>query len=760
MRTRLENDTAFAQTSELDGVRSFFLVGIGGAGMSGIARMLKSRGYKVGGTDSTPSALTDALREQGISVHIGHSGTYLEPGDALVLSDAIALGGSPEVQRANEIGVRLFRRSQALAWLLKDKRCVAVTGSHGKTTTTGMLAVGMRAAGFDPTIAVGAEIAELGTAVVTGAGSHAVIEACEAYDSLRDFDPHIVVLTNLELDHVDYHENWENLRDAVVRFTNKANILVYNQLDRGAVEVAERSKAELVPFAPDAPFDPGDGLGTGLSQKGPHNLANANAALTVMGIVGADNPAGRQAIARFRGAERRQQVVYEGPGDLGDITVLDDYAHHPTEVAIAIDAVRDHWILHKGRNRLIVVFQPHLYTRTEPLINEFATALSRADHVVMTDIYPAREDPIPGVSSFRICEKLTKPFTYVPARHLLPREVARIVEPGDVVLGMGAGNIAEFPGALVQELKRRGRKSKRILVAYAGDSHEREVAILSGRAVFAAVKELGYEAALADLSERALSAGNLSLLTGPDRPDLVVLALHGPRAEDGAIQGLLEFFHLAYTGTGIQASSLAIDKQAAKRVFAESGIDVPKGVVLTEDDPVPDFAVPCVVKPNTSGSTVGLRFVHHPSELPDAVANALRFDTQVLVEELVAGVEISVPVFGDRAMLPVEVVPAQGSYDFANKYTAGATEEICPARISQEQTAEAQRLALASHRALGCRGVTRTDMIVSKDRIVVLELNNLPGMTPTSLVPRSARESGMSFNDVVDWIIKDGLAQA
>lgn len=753
MRTKSEIATAFGKRSELDGARSFFLVGIGGAGMAGVARLLHGRGYRVRGTDLTASPVTEELKKLGVEVWIGHTGEPIEEQDAVVLSDAIPLDSSPEVKRARELGLPIYRRSQALGWLLQDRKTVAVTGSHGKTTTTGMISAGLRAAGMDPTIVVGAEIPELGTSVLEGTGEFAVVEACEAYDSLHDFDPEIVVLLNLELDHVDFHVTWENLRDSVTRFVNRAQVLIYNLNDSGACEIADRVSVKKIGFDPLVAVVEGE-----MRQKGAHNIANAAAAWAAIQEIGGGDDA-LEGIREFGGAERRQQLYFEGemPG-FGELVILDDYAHHPTEVRASLEAIRRGWIDEGRGERLVVVFQPHLYSRTAPLITEFAEALDCADIVVMTDIYPAREDPIPGVSSWRVLEKVSRPEYYIPARQELPMKVAEIVQPGDVVVGMGAGNIQEFAGAFLHEMGRFGRAKKRVWVAYGGVSAEREVSLHSGRAVYEAVQELGYETKLIDLHATALGSGDLSDLVGPDRPDLVFLALHGEGAEDGVIQGLLETFGIRYTGCGIQACALAMDKEATKRVLREAGIPVPGGVMLRRGDEIPEIDLPVVVKPNSQGSTVGLSFVREREELAKAVERAFAHSHEILIEEMVEGIEISVPVLGDRALPPVEIVPLHaGGYDFANKYTPGFSDEICPARISDSQLQVAMEQAVGSHLALGCAGVTRTDMIVTEDKIVVLELNNLPGMTATSLVRKSAETVGMSFTELVEWMIQDGL---
>lgn len=758
MRTRVENDTEFAQTSQLDQYSSFYLIGIGGAGMSGVAKFLLSKGFRVAGSDSTESPITAGLIDLGIDVHIGHSAQGIEANQALIISDAIDLKHSPEVAKSRELGNPIFRRSQALAWLLRDKKTIAITGSHGKSTTTGMLGVAMRASGQDPTIVVGADIPELGGSVIQGDGEYAVIEACEAYDSLRDFEPYGVILTNLELDHVDYHETWENLRATVVKFISripKEGFALINELDPGCQEVGTITQITESGFAIE---DAEKYLSEQeMFLKGRHNLQNAAAVIRALKQLNAFSREAVAAIADFRGAERRQTRLYDpsdGKGNLGNFTLIDDYAHHPTEIEASLNAIRKGWITEGSRKRLVVVFQPHLYSRTEPLIQEFADALSLADFVVLTDIYPAREDPIPGVSSLRIVERLGKPNCYIPSRHLLPRKVADLLQEGDVVVSMGAGNIDQFPPLLLQELESRNEKP-RVLVVYGGDSPERQVSLISGRSVYAALQRLGYEVTLLDATEALLSGASLSHLAGPDRPDIAFLEVHGTHAEDGAIQGLFELLHIPYTGSGILSSALALDKNRAKELIKSLHIPVPEGRIVRAGDPMPTMTFPCVVKPNTQGSTVGLTIVQEPSLLAEAVEKALAYDHEVLIEEFIEGIEISVPVLIDQTLPAVEIVPQSGFYDFAMKYTSGATEEICPARISPEQAKLAAQYAQQIHDAFQCQGVSRTDMIVQEDRIVVLEINTLPGMTATSLVPNAAKAAGISYDELVERILKD-----
>ncbi len=376
---------------------------------------------------------------------------------------------------------------------------------------------------------------------------------------------------------------------------------------------------------------------------------------------------------------------------------------------------------------------------------------------------------MPGVSSSLIAERATKPVHYVPSRHLLPRIVGRFVHPGDVVVGMGAGNISEFAPALIHELKRRvelgwfprgrGESSSpmRVAVLFGGDSAEREVSLHSGKCVEKALESRGYEVSLIDVTEQLLGKGRLPAFTGHNRPDVVFLAVHGTHAEDGAIQGLLELLHIPYTGSGIQASAIAMDKGLTKKILTSHGIRVPKGALLESPDQPFGVPTPLIVKPNAQGSTVGLSFVEKGGDVCEAVRKAFAYDDKVLVEEWVTGIEISTPVLNGKALLPVEIVPKGGRYDFESKYAPGATQEIIPARIGEDLIKEAQRIALEAHRALGCTGATRTDAIVSGNEIFVLEVNTLPGMTETSLLPNSAAACGIPFDELCVQILEDAL---
>lgn len=331
----------------------------------------------------------------------------------------------------------------------------------------------------------------------------------------------------------------------------------------------------------------------------------------------------------------------------------------------------------------------------------------------------------------------------------------------------------------------------KVAVLMGGSSAEREVSLSTGRQILNALDPKKYEVyALDTLSgQKCLPAGDtpvklmraedgtteiialpqLPQVGASDRPDVVMIALHGPGGEDGTVQGMLEVLGIPYTGSGVLASALAMDKAMCKRVLTAAGVLMPRDATIHKEDSsyvslVGSLPLPWIVKPNAQGSTIGMSVVKTASDLGAALEMAFEYDDTALVEQFVKGTEITVPILGNRELevLPiVEIVPASGFYDYAAKYTPGATDEIVPARISPEAAQSAKAIAELCHRTLGCRGMSRTDMIVtSDDEIYTLEVNTIPGMTPTSLLPRAAGAAGYTFSQVLDRLIALALEDA
>ncbi|GGL22021.1 UDP-N-acetylmuramate--L-alanine ligase [Phycicoccus endophyticus] len=454
------------------------LVAIGGAGMSAVARLLLARGVVVSGSDAADSPALEALRAAGARVAVGHDPAHLAGVDTVVVSSAVR-EDNPELAAARSAGLRVLHRSQALAALLGRSRAVAVAGTNGKTTTTAMLVVALAEAGADPSFACGGEVAQLGTNAALGTGDAFVVEADESDGSFVVYRPAVGVVTTVQPDHLDFYGTPQAVTAAFGDFAaTVADLLVVSADDPGAAALARSERARgrrVLTFGASAGADlrllatTAEGLGTRttvvhhgsrvelvLAVPGAHNVANASAALlAAVDGLGAERGAVLRGLAGFTGARRR----FEVRGVVGDVTVVDDYAHNPAKVAAVVSTAAG--VLERaGRGRLLVVFQPHLYSRTRDFAEQFAAALEPADHVVLLDVYGAREAPEPGVTSALVADPLVR----APGQRRVEvgvsreRAVSLVTEeaaPGDLVLTVGAGDVTALGPLLLQRLAAR-----------------------------------------------------------------------------------------------------------------------------------------------------------------------------------------------------------------------------------------------------------------------------------------------------------------
>ena len=442
-------------------------VGIGGAGMSAVARILLERGGKVTGSDAKESAVLAGLRELGAVVHVGHDQGHVGGADTVVVSSAVR-ESNPELARARREGLRVLHRSQALAALMRGRRGVAVAGTHGKTTTTSMLTVALRACGADPSFAIGGEFTGGGPGAHAGTGDVFVAEADESDGSFVVYHPAVAVITNVEPDHLDHYGTAEAVTAAFDRFADgvaPGGVLVACADDPGALDVATRAAArrgsglrvrtygrtaaadvqvaDLDTSGQGARFTlaprGGDLLTVALRVPGAHNALNAAAAWTAATALGFAPEGVVAGLESFGGARRR----FELKGTAGGVRVVDDYAHHPTEVSAVLTAAR----AVAGEGRVLALFQPHLYSRTRIFAAEFGRALGLADEVVVLEVYAAREDPEPGVTGALVADAVPLPPSAVvhePDRVRAARRVAERARPGDLVLTVGAGDVTQL----------------------------------------------------------------------------------------------------------------------------------------------------------------------------------------------------------------------------------------------------------------------------------------------------------------------------
>ncbi|UZN05305.1 UDP-N-acetylmuramate--L-alanine ligase [Cellulomonas sp. S1-8] len=463
------------------------LVGVGGAGMSAIAPLLAARGLRVSGSDAQDGAALAVLRSAGVEVHVGHDAAHVEDVDSLVVSSAVR-ASNPEVHRARERGIPVLHRSEALAALMADRDAVAVAGAHGKTTTSGMIAAALVHAGTDPSFAIGGVVRA--TAGTLGGARHGdgpfVAEADESDGSFLAYAPLVAVVTNVEPDHLDHYGTRERFEAAFERFADRVRdggLLVACADDPGAVrlvaavreQLAERGVAvRTYGTGPDADVRVGESarapdgrwqvvltpsdeppVTLRLQLAGAHNALDAAAAWCALRRLGVPSDRAAAGLDDFVGTGRR----FEERGTAGGVRVVDDYAHHPTEVAALLRAARQV----AGDGRVLALFQPHLFSRTRTFAAEFGEAFDLADAVVVMDVYAAREDPDPTVTGALVVDRVPTPgkAVHVADREDAARAVAALARPGDLLLTVGAGDVTELAGVVLAELAARAVSSAR-----------------------------------------------------------------------------------------------------------------------------------------------------------------------------------------------------------------------------------------------------------------------------------------------------------
>jgi UDP-N-acetylmuramate--alanine ligase len=460
------------------GLGRVHIVGIGGAGMSGIARILVAQGVQVSGSDARDSRRLDALRSLGVKIYVGHDGSQVEGADTLIISTAIAQS-NPERQAAAARGLRELSRAEALAHVMSGYRGVAVSGTHGKTTTTSMLTVALQQCGVDPSFAIGSELNETGSNAHLGSGNVFVVEADESDGSFLRLDCIAGIVTNVEPDHLNYWGTFDALKDAFVQFASQIGqrsgfIAVCSDDPGGAwlVEAARSAGVDVRTYGAEGSpdyllagavlvgrgwaFEVMDSTGRlasiSLQVPGRHNALNALGAFVVghgLGFSASDLALG---LSEFTGTRRR----FDFKGEVNGVRVFDDYAHHPTEIEATLRAARDV----VGEGRLVVAFQAHHYYRTALFIEEFGAALGLADEVVVLEVFAPGETPIPGASGQTMAANVPLPADQVvfePSWTSVPGHLVARARPGDIIMTLGAGDIGLICNEVLELLAKQDR---------------------------------------------------------------------------------------------------------------------------------------------------------------------------------------------------------------------------------------------------------------------------------------------------------------
>ncbi len=716
-------------------IKSIHFVGIGGSGMSGIAEVLLNLGYAVTGSDVASNAATQRLANAGAVVHRGHDRAHVAKADAIVVSSAVQ-ADNPEVIEARRRRIPVVPRAVMLSELMRLKRGIAIAGAHGKTTTTSLVASVLAEGGLDPTFVIGGRLNSAGANAKLGTGDYIVVEADESDASFLNLTPVMAVITNIDADHMEtYGHDFARLKQAFIEFTQRLPFY-----GTAVVCVDDANVREIMPliskplttygFSPDAQVRAHDvraddgrmrftvtrqngvtlpPLDVVLNLPGEHNVLNALAAIAVATELNVDDRAIRDALATFTGVGRRFQqlgdvAIAQADGRAGSFTLIDDYGHHPVEMTATLAASRGAF---PGPSRRARVPAASLHAHARPVRGLRARAVVRG-----------RGRARRGLSGRRAADRRgRRPLARARGARRGPRRAAvrrghrrdagrdpvgrprrrRRHHDGRRLDRWRAGPAA---GACAMTIDPRGFGKVGVLLG--GVSAEHDISLMSGNGVLAALRAKGVDAHPFDPSLRPL--GELAT-EGFDR---VFIALHGRFGEDGAIQGALELLGIPYTGSGVMASAIAMDKIFTKRVWLSQHLPTPRHVVLdatTDLRQVPDLlGLPLIVKPPHEGSTIGISKVAGYSDIGEAFELAARFDDVVLAEEFVAGRELTVSIVertpGKPEALPIiEIVAPGGNYDYQNKYFTDDTRYLCPAPIDDALSKRIRRA-----RARGVRG--------------------------------------------------------
>lgn len=462
--------------SKLSKLRIHF-IGVGGAGMSGIARIMLAKSIEVSGSDKNQSQMTIALKALGAEIHIGHDAKNIGNADLVVVSAAISKS-NPEYVAAIESGIPVAARATALSWLLSDSKAVAIAGTHGKTTTTAMLTVALQAAGVDPSFAIGGTINSAGTNAHSGSGDVFVVEADESDGSFLAYKPQGAIITNLELDHVDHFTSENQLFAAFADFVGSikpGGFLVACGDDQGVKKLIEMisdrnlkiitygqgpendyqiSRVNLNPTSSTAQITVNGRKAGELSLVVPglHNLLNALASFAAGCALGVDEGKLIQGLSTFTGTKRR----FELKGEVNGVKVIDDYGHHPTEIQVTLTAAKNF----AGSGRVLTIFQPHRYSRTSAFAKEFANALALSDFVYLLEIYAASEKPVDGVSSLLISKLMPQDkVKFEPSMLQVVSDITETAKSGDLIIILGAGDVTSLSAPILDALAAKSSQS-------------------------------------------------------------------------------------------------------------------------------------------------------------------------------------------------------------------------------------------------------------------------------------------------------------
>lgn len=764
-------------------------IGIGGIGMSGLARLLLKRNSAVSGSDISENYVTKGLSQEGAKVHIGHSSTYITPDLTIVYSTDIKQTNA-EYLAALEMKCKMLHRSDLLKILMEGKKSLAVTGTHGKTTTSSLLTTVLKCANTDPSFAVGGIIPQYGYNSGHGEGEYFVAEADESDGTFVKYKPFGAIVTNIGLDHLDHFKSESALVQQFAIFLNDVQSkdhlfwcgddarlqqiapegVSYGFSDDCMLRVSQFQQEGWRCFF-DIDFEGKRYSRIEIPLLGRHNALNASAVFGLALRLEIPEELIRQGLLSFQGVARRAEKKGEHQG----VLVLDDYAHFPTEIVATLKGLREAI----GERRLIAVFQPHRYTRTRDCLGLYGDIFNEVDELFVTDIFGGSESPIAGVTIEKVMDEIKIPLKYV-SRPDLADSLAKFVRPHDVVITLGAGDITKMGTELLDILKKNGVTKYKVGVVFGGRSSEHEVSILSSQLMIDSLKREYYDVYEFFINKEGIwsngkdnhPASSLPIsrevMDNIQKCDVFIPITHGNFGEDGTLQGFFEMLDKAYAGPDHRACALSMDKALLKAVWLTHGIPTSPFVTFnayqwkTQRESIIEsirnkLRYPVYAKGTHLGSSISVSKVETEDKLSAAIEHVMEYDSHILVENEILGRELEFAVLGnDRITIydPGEVARVAEIYTYDEKYTDCGIPSIYKAELTPEQLANGKELVKKAYQLAGCKVCSRVDTFLdSSGNFWMSEINPLPGCTAYSMFPKVCEVNGLPGPELLDRLV-------
>jgi len=756
-------------------------IGIGGIGMSGLARILMKKKVKVTGSDQAESYVTEGLKKGGAEVFIGHSSSNISADSTVVYTTGVN-SDNPEYKAALSLKCPMMHRSDLLAHLMQGHKSIAVAGTHGKTTVTALLSVVLHEAGFDPSYAVGGIVKQYNTNAAPGAGEFFVAEADESDGTFLKYHPFAAIVTNIDLDHMNHFLTESALIDAFGTFCKQvssskhlfwcgederlttlkpAGISYGFSADCGLRASNIRQQKWHLCF--DVDFQGKQFRDIKVALIGPHNVLNALSVFGMAITLGVSENDIRKALENFGGVGRRCDVK----GEVQNVLIIDDYAHHPTEIATTLKGLREAI----EERRLIALYQPHRYSRTQDCLGTFGGIFDEVDELWITDIFGAGEKPIAGVSAQKVLEEIRLASPSLPVKYAsrldLENQLFPTLRPHDVVVTVGAGDITKLGGDLVVRLSKQSIKKIKVGLIYGGRSVEHDVSLSSSEYISKGLSQSCYDVAQFGITKQGhwitgdnikerlkMSEGNQLLSSNVLEQllqcDILFPILHGTYGEDGTMQGFFEILGKPYVGCDFRSAAICMDKVITKRIAESAGVRILPFISFTEHEwksskeqlfakIETELAYPLFVKPSHLGSSLAVTKVEQAQQLEKAIDQVFQVDSLVLVEKGIRCRELEFALMGNERVSvfpPAEVHTGGQFLDYRSKYGAHALDIEAVAKLPENLKIEGMQLAEKVYRAVGCKGFARIDFFLDSDNIFWFnEVNPIPGCTPTSQYP-------------------------